>query len=64
MPELVQQEATSANIARVVLDLLADGERLEEIKTGLAEVRTILGKAGASKRVAEIALTMLDPDAA
>ena len=64
VPELVQQEATSANIARVVLDLLADGERMEEIKTGLAEVRTILGNAGASKRVAEIAITMLNPDAA
>jgi len=64
VPELVQQEANPANISGTVLDLLSDKERLEDIKAGLAEVRTILGKAGASKRVAEIALTMLDPDVA
>ena len=64
VPELIQQEANPGNIARIIQDLLADKERLKEIKAGLAEVRTILGKAGASKRVAEIALAMLDPDVA
>jgi lipid-A-disaccharide synthase len=59
VPELVQQEASPANIARIVLDLLADESRLETIKTGLAEARAILGKSGASGKVAEIAMDML-----
>jgi len=64
VPELVQQEASPANIARIVLDLLGDEDNLESIKAGLAEVRAVMGKAGASNKVAEIALTMLDPNAA
>jgi len=59
VPELVQQNASPDNIARVVLDLLADNGRMEAIKAGLVEVRGILGGAGASDRVAEIAMEML-----
>lgn len=60
VPELIQQEASPANIARTVLDLLEDPDNLEEIKKGLSEVRHVLGGAGASAKVAAIALDMLD----
>lgn len=59
VPELVQQDASPANIADVVLDLLEGEDNLETIKAGLAEARGILGKAGASNKVAEIAAGML-----
>ncbi|MEN8244261.1 MAG: lipid-A-disaccharide synthase [Thermodesulfobacteriota bacterium] len=59
VPELIQKDASPANVARIVLELLADDERLENMKTGLADARSILGKAGASSKVAEIALGML-----
>jgi lipid-A-disaccharide synthase len=62
VPELIQQAASPENIARVVMDLLEDGGRLEEIRSGLAEARAILGKSGASRKVAEIALNMLEGD--
>jgi lipid-A-disaccharide synthase len=62
VPELIQHEANPASLSQTVLELLRNEERLENIKAGLADVRTILGKAGASKRVAEIAHSMLDPD--
>ena len=59
VPELIQKDASPANVARIVMELLADDERLEKMKTGLAEARAILGQAGASNKVAEIALGML-----
>jgi len=59
-PELIQQEASPDNIASVVLDLLKDNSKLETIKAGLVEARGILGKAGASSKVAEIALGLLN----
>jgi lipid-A-disaccharide synthase len=62
VPELIQHEANPASLSQTVLELLRNEERLENIKAGLADVRTILGKAGASKRVAEIAHSLLDPD--
>lgn len=59
VPELIQKDASPANVARIVMELLADDEGLEKMKAGLADARAILGKAGASKKVAEIALGML-----
>lgn len=62
VPELVQHEASPENIARIVLDLLANEENLEEIRSGLAEAKAILGQAGASHKVAEIAAGLLEYD--
>lgn len=60
LPELIQKEASPENIARVVSGLMADGEAMAAMHAGLEEVRQILGRAGASDRVAEIAMKMLN----
>jgi lipid-A-disaccharide synthase len=59
IPELIQEKASSANIAREVSHLLRHPEELCRIKTELIQVRSQLGKPGASARVADIALEML-----
>jgi lipid-A-disaccharide synthase len=58
-PELIQHDASPGQIARQVLGLLADPEKLNQMKDGLAEVTRRLGKPGASDAVAEIAWGLL-----
>ena len=59
LPELIQNEANAENLAARALDLLADPERMSNISLGLNQVRQKLGGPGASKRVAELALSMI-----
>lgn len=59
VPELIQHEASPEEIARQTLTLLTDPEKLKRMKDDLAEVRRRLGTAGASDKVAKIALGML-----
>lgn len=59
VPELIQGKATSANIANEALKMLNNPDELETMRNDLAGIRDILGGAGASERVADIALSML-----
>lgn len=59
VPELLQNEATGANLSRTVLELLNDPERLENMKFQLAQVKESLGKPGASRRAARCVMEIL-----
>jgi lipid-A-disaccharide synthase len=60
VPELVQHEASAENIASAVENLLADEDTLNHLKQKLFALRNVLGGDGASERVADLALGMLD----
>jgi lipid-A-disaccharide synthase len=59
IPELIQSDATAANLAREALDLLNNAERRAVVKTGLAEVTVALGAPGASQRAARAILDLM-----
>jgi lipid-A-disaccharide synthase len=50
--ELIQQECTPEAVARETIDLLINGERVNDMKEQLAIVREKLGRPGASERAA------------
>lgn len=58
VPEFIQYRVTASRLAREALKLLKDGERLSAMKAELGKVRSLLGTAGASRRVAECVLNM------
>ena len=60
VPELVQHEASAENIASAVENLIADKDTLNHLKQKLFALRKVLGGGGASERVADLALGMLD----
>ncbi len=59
MPELIQEEASAANITETVQQMLASPSALAECRRALLELRHQLGGIGASGRVADIAAGML-----
>lgn len=59
VPELIQREATPARLERALLPLLDDTEERRAVIAGLGEVRRALGSAGAARRVAGIAESLL-----
>jgi lipid-A-disaccharide synthase len=59
VPELVQDEATGANVSRAVLDILNDPERLQNMRFQLAQVKDSLGRPGASRRAARCVMEIL-----
>jgi lipid-A-disaccharide synthase len=59
-PELLQDKASPENIADTVFNMLNDTKGLQNMKKKLIETRGLLGGPGASKRVAEIALNMME----
>ncbi len=59
-PELLQGEASSKNIAEMAFKMVNDAAGLKKVKNELLEIRDGLGGPGASKRVADIALNMLE----
>ncbi|MDT8903797.1 lipid-A-disaccharide synthase [Anaeroselena agilis] len=56
VPELLQGEASAANIARETLPIVADPTVRDRIVADLADVRRRLGETGAVGRVAEVIL--------
>ena len=61
VPELIQHEATPARLERELLPLLDDTGERRAVVAGLSEVRRALGSAGAARRVAGIAESLLFP---
>lgn len=59
-PELLQSEVSSKKIANMVFKMLNDASGLEKTRNELLGIKDMLGGAGASKRVADIALNMLE----
>ena len=59
LPELIQDDASPQTIAETVNDMVADPARLEQIKKQLLSMKDKLGGAGASDRVAAIALDLI-----
>ncbi|UCD80549.1 MAG: lipid-A-disaccharide synthase [Desulfobacterales bacterium] len=59
VPELLQHQATGANIARTMEGMLQSADKLNQLKHELIALRDVLGQSGASARVAELALGMI-----
>ena len=59
LPELIQEKASSENIVSEVKKLLDNPERLTLVHKKLIWMRNAFGGAGASERVADIALSMI-----
>jgi lipid-A-disaccharide synthase len=58
-PELIQEDFTAARLAREVLNLIQDPERLLALRRGLAAVIRRLGGPGASRRAARVAVALM-----
>jgi len=59
VPELIQDGVTPEEITQQLINILEDEKNRTKMKKGLEEVREKLGKGGASRRAAEIALEMI-----
>jgi lipid-A-disaccharide synthase len=59
-PELVQDEMTPANIAREVIALLVEPERLLRMKNDLREAAALLGEPGGARRAAQIVVDLAE----
>jgi len=60
VPELIQKDAAPKPIADCVLSLLDEPDRLKRMRRELVEARDRLGGSGASRRAADLALTILE----
>lgn len=59
VPELIQDEASTENIAEMALQMLRDDNGLVRMRQELRGVAQSLGGPGASKRAAEVAISLL-----
>jgi lipid-A-disaccharide synthase len=59
-PELIQDDFTPEHLAREVLKLIKDPERMIAVRRGLATVIRRLGGPGASARAAQVALELME----
>jgi lipid-A-disaccharide synthase len=59
VPELIQDQATAANISDQAFGLLNDEKRFAQLKKDLLTAGQLLGGPGASRRVAQIALGLM-----
>ncbi len=60
IPELLQDEVTPENIAANLAELLQNAMKRESMRSGLREVKKLLGQPGASARAADIGLQILE----
>ena len=60
VPELLQDQASPIRIADTVFNMLSDASGLEKLRLELLKVKDVLGGPGASERVADIAIGMLN----
>jgi len=58
-PELIQHQANPERIAAEVLAILGDADRRRIIKEELLQLREKLGRPGAARRAADMALSLL-----
>jgi lipid-A-disaccharide synthase len=63
VPELVQQDATPDNMADAVTKFLDDPAYRQRVSAELAALRSQLGEAGASERIASVVLNFLQASA-
>jgi lipid-A-disaccharide synthase len=59
VPELIQYDATPANIADAASEIISDSAKRRHMRNELVKVRDRLGRPGASERLADIALQMI-----
>lgn len=59
VPELLQNDFTTRNITSAILPLLTSTVKRKELAAGYSRIRELLGDKGAARRVAEIAVDML-----
>lgn len=59
-PELVQDEATAENMADTIHGLLSDPSAYEKMLAEIKKIQRMLGRAGASDRVADIANDLME----
>ncbi len=59
VPELIQHEASAENIAMYALQMLGDEDGLARMRHELSQVAHSLGRPGASKRAAGVAINLL-----
>jgi lipid-A-disaccharide synthase len=59
IPEFIQFRARPDRIAHEVLKILKNPSQIEQMKTGLSQIKSLLGEKGASLRAAQIVLTFL-----
>ena len=60
IPEFIQFQATPKKISEETIKILADSNRLQEMKKNLAQVKSQLGEKGASLRAAKTVLNFLN----
>ena len=60
IPELVQEDATAENMAGTALGLLTDPAAYDRMLDDIGEVQKLLGRSGASDRVAAIAYRLME----
>lgn len=60
VPEFIQFQATPKNISEQVLKILSNPAEIEQMKSGLAQVKSLLGEKGASSRAAKSILDFLN----
>ncbi len=60
IPELVQENAKAENIAALALELMRQPLVYEKMQTRLSEIRRRMGTPGASDRVADIAVRLME----
>ena len=59
VPELIQEDATAANMANAITTMLEDREYQARIRFGLESMRAKLGGRGASSRAADVVMELL-----